>query len=336
LYDQVFLYAERIKNIPRCASPICRKVISTPKMLRTFSPLASLLRHAGPSGKPTQSEEKGSKRTIQFSSEKKAKSTFSQAVNDEEEKADTAEDFTSAACNDGSPKANHVLINKVPSLKIESNDLTWMKEQKSSKDTSYFQKMHEGCVRDPNRKPKLSNKKLSSFATAATTEDQSSSSGVQPRTKSSNSECDEDERWESVLYCECGNACEGGKVLCPTCIKNQKTIDFAGYLFMDFDSSFKLFWFRLLNKELYCYNSKEDKDFTKLLRLSGVFVKQEANEQLFEGVKVFPFSLVMERTKRVFLAKSTEEREIWIQHIRSALGYSNLFAFYDIKVYLIE
>lgn len=47
LYDQVYLYANRIKGIPRVNTPKNLKVISSPKMLCTMSPVSNILKHPG-------------------------------------------------------------------------------------------------------------------------------------------------------------------------------------------------------------------------------------------------------------------------------------------------
>lgn len=46
---------------------------------------------------------------------------------------------------------------------------------------------------------------------------------------------------------------------------------------------------------------------------------------------VFPFSLHAQKSKKQFYAETEKERDEWVQKIREAMGYSNLFSFYDVK-----
>lgn len=80
------------------------------------------------------------------------------------------------------------------------------------------------------------------------------------------------------------------------------------------------------------YHSKEDNECFKLFTLAGVFVKKESSDEQFEGNIIYPFSLTVQKIKKIFLTKTEAERDDWLQQIQEAVGYSNLFAFYDIKV----
>ena len=57
----------------------------------------------------------------------------------------------------------------------------------------------------------------------------------------------------SLLYCECGNSCDGESTVCSTCLKSKETIENTGYLYLKAKSTkLKRYWYILLNKELYC------------------------------------------------------------------------------------
>jgi hypothetical protein len=62
-----------------------------------------------------------------------------------------------------------------------------------------------------------------------------------------------------------------------------------------------------------------------------MFVKQEDMEYTIEGTPVYPLSLHFERNRRLFFARSVADRTAWLQVLREAIGYSNLFAFYNIQ-----
>jgi len=79
------------------------------------------------------------------------------------------------------------------------------------------------------------------------------------------------------------------------------------------------------------YNTQSDKDLIKLVNLSGVFVKKEVEEEEINGEILYPFEIIMQSSKKIFYAKTQEDREVWIEALQEAIGYSNLFNFYDIK-----
>lgn len=64
----------------------------------------------------------------------------------------------------------------------------------------------------------------------------------------------------------------------------------------------------------------------------GIFVKSEGFPESINSEMHFPFSLQIGVKKKKLYASSKEDREDWIHAIRQALGYSNLFTFYDLKV----
>ncbi len=44
MYDQFYLYAKKIKKVPQVGSPTKKHVISSPRVLSRFSPVASLIK----------------------------------------------------------------------------------------------------------------------------------------------------------------------------------------------------------------------------------------------------------------------------------------------------
>lgn len=58
-----------------------------------------------------------------------------------------------------------------------------------------------------------------------------------------------------VIYCECGNVCEGENTLCATCMKSTDSKEYSGFLYLKKRSgNLKRYWYSLINKELYCKN----------------------------------------------------------------------------------
>ncbi len=80
------------------------------------------------------------------------------------------------------------------------------------------------------------------------------------------------------------------------------------------------------------YKAKDDVEYTKLYELSGMFVKHEDTQETIEGVPAFPFRLHLRQSAIIFYAQTQESRTAWVQTLREAIGYSNLFAFYSIHV----
>ena len=65
---------------------------------------------------------------------------------------------------------------------------------------------------------------------------------------------------KGIIYCECGNPCEGENTLCESCSKSKESVEFSGYLYIkDQSNQLKRYWYILLNKELYCKSSNQNR-----------------------------------------------------------------------------
>lgn len=65
--------------------------------------------------------------------------------------------------------------------------------------------------------------------------------------------------------------------------------------------------------------------------MDGVFVKRETKPEEINGEYYYAFCLQIWPKKKHFFAKSKEEIDQWLQAIRTAIGYSNLFNSYELK-----
>ncbi len=162
-------------------------------------------------------------------------------------------------------------IQKLPTLKVNSNDLSWLKEQKASKDISLLQEDMSGDV------VRISShtKKVSRFYVPPVDnkEDCESPCDEVEEAKDFSGAVKESEGTKGLakdspltsfsgvaitlptnieLYCECGGLCEGDNSQCSKCLEKRKPVEFSGHLFAQVNSATKLCWFHLLNKELYC------------------------------------------------------------------------------------
>lgn len=212
------------------------QVLSSPKMLCTNSPLSTLLKKTGScrslKSKPVETKKANfPKNPSKFCLPKEEKK-YKEEDEDEKEKE---RDETCVVSDDESPRAQKLPTHSIKRIHINSNELKWIKEQKGSKDTAFFQKLHAIAVRTSSGK-KLSQFRPSNQADPMPEEDQSP-------TIQSNS---------NLVYCVCGELCNGDNVQCNACLQKKKPIDYAGYLLARLEFIFRPYWFRILNKELYC------------------------------------------------------------------------------------
>ena len=66
--------------------------------------------------------------------------------------------------------------------------------------------------------------------------------------------------------------------------------------------------------------------------LIGVFLKDEAEEQLDSTTVLYPFKLIFPPNKaRSYYLLNKADKDKWMDAIKNVIGYSNLFDFYEIK-----
>ncbi len=66
--------------------------------------------------------------------------------------------------------------------------------------------------------------------------------------------------------------------------------------------------------------------------LIGVFLKDEAEEQLDSTTVLYPFKLIFPPNKaRSYYLLNKADKDKWMDAIKNVIGYSNLFDFYVIK-----
>jgi len=101
------------------------------------------------------------------------------------------------------------------------------------------------------------------------------------------------------------------------------------------ENKLKKYWYCLLEKELYVYKHKDDENHKQMINLVGVFIKEEPEEALDRKNILYPFTLESPRfasnKQRTFYLLDKGKRDEWVTVIKKAIGYANLFDFYDIK-----
>ena len=98
------------------------------------------------------------------------------------------------------------------------------------------------------------------------------------------------------------------------------------------ETKLKRYWYTLLGRELYVYKTKAEDKHKSMHSLIGVFIKDEPIEQLDATTQLHPFRLIFpDKRERVYYLLSAEDKQLWVTAIRKAIGYANLFDFYEIK-----
>ena len=114
---------------------------------------------------------------------------------------------------------------------------------------------------------------------------------------------------------------------------NSNTVQIEGEMIRKAtETKLKKYWYCLLGKELYVYKNKREEKHKSMHSLVGVFIKDEAEEQLDSTTVLYPFKLIFPPNKaRSYYFSDREEKQRWMVAIKQVIGYSNVFDFYEIK-----
>lgn len=266
LYNQLMLYARRIKKSESKAhSPPVTKFLPFPKMLSKFAPVSPMIKRS-PEALRKSGLRTSSVLTKFGASPEETKDHHKEHADDskEEKKDVVAEEHKIEA-----------------SKTLKSQYVPWIDASKA-RDVLLSPNMNTEVIRLPNAiKVNLS---------------------VQQKTKEEKSELlkspslylrdTSKESAGGLIYCECGNPCDGDNTQCTTCLKAKETSEYSGYLYLKTKSTkLKRYWYILLNKELYCtshkdelrvgYKNKEDTQAKQMHSLVGTFIKDEL-EDIFD------------------------------------------------------
>lgn len=97
------------------------------------------------------------------------------------------------------------------------------------------------------------------------------------------------------------------------------------------EGKLKRYWFCLLGKELYCYRKQDEDKHKGMHSLIGVYVLEEEEEKLENGVILYPFKLIFPNNKaRTYYLLNQQERNQWVKVIKDAIGYKDINEFYDV------
>ena len=98
------------------------------------------------------------------------------------------------------------------------------------------------------------------------------------------------------------------------------------------ETKLKKYWYCLLGKELYVYKSQKEEKHKGMHNLVGVFMKDDLEEYLDSTTVLYPFTLIFPGNKpRTYYLLNKDDKEKWMDAIKKAIGYSNLFDYYEVK-----
>ncbi len=80
------------------------------------------------------------------------------------------------------------------------------------------------------------------------------------------------------------------------------------------------------------FKSKDDDRCKKIHALAGAFIKEELEDVQDKKTILYPFSLFFMHQKKTFNSYKKEDRAEWVKVLKAALGYANLYDFYELKV----
>ena len=109
--------------------------------------------------------------------------------------------------------------------------------------------------------------------------------------------------------------------------------NYEGYLYK-FNNKGKLakIWFKLYYKDLFFYKDKSDIKHYGMHNLSGLFFKEEKENNKIIDNKIFQcFSIIFPSKKRFYYCDNDQEFLEWSKCLKLATKYSNLLEIYEIK-----
>lgn len=140
------------------------------------------------------------------------------------------------------------------------------------------------------------------------------------------------EAMPGMNFCACGKQCLEGNIQCPNCMQTHEGTEFSGYLYNKSKTKMKRYWYQLLNKELFCFKNKDDTTHKRMYSLTSTFIKEELEDIFDKKTVLYPFSLYFLHNKKTFYAFKKEDKIAWIKYLKQAIGYSNLYDYYELKV----
>jgi hypothetical protein len=135
----------------------------------------------------------------------------------------------------------------------------------------------------------------------------------------------------SLKICVCGLPCPPEQSTCDFC-QGKHSVQVEGYIYkkLKADQDAKAYWLVLLGKELYTYRKQGATKHKEMKSLTGVYLKSDLKEEETNGTMLYPFMLIFPDKKRLYFLKSPEEKAMWVNAIKQAIGHANILTYYEV------
>ena len=98
-----------------------------------------------------------------------------------------------------------------------------------------------------------------------------------------------------------------------------------------YETKLKVYFYRLVGKELYVYKKENSDKHKGMHNLAGVFLKNVREEEKFDTTTLYSFKLIFPQGKeRQYYFTSKTQKEEWMKVIKEATGSADVFDYYDI------
>ena len=96
---------------------------------------------------------------------------------------------------------------------------------------------------------------------------------------------------------------------------------------------YKEHWAIITGNDLYCYRNPQDKEHRVMHSLIGTFIKDmEPEDSVSENCRLYPVKIVLPPNKsRILYFKSQEMQNKWLERLKTTVGYSNMFDYYNFE-----
>ena len=97
--------------------------------------------------------------------------------------------------------------------------------------------------------------------------------------------------------------------------------------------NFKSHWVVLEGNEIFCYRKKGDQQHRVMHCLAGTFIQEIPSEKdPVSNIDIYPVKIVLPPNKsRILYFDNQDQQVTWKKKLQKAMGYSNMFDFYEIS-----
>ena len=113
--------------------------------------------------------------------------------------------------------------------------------------------------------------------------------------------------------------------------KSSNIASYEGYLLkINSEQEIKKIWFRLVNKDIYFYDSKYDAVHKGMHNLSGVYINENTPFEFNDKV-YYSFSMIFPKKKRTYYCDNEKEFITWMKKLKQAINFKNIDDLYEVK-----